>query len=178
MKANKIKEITTIGVFSSSSPISATVPVRYQRGKQYLESKGFKIIDGSLYGKQDFYRSGTIKERADEFNQLLHNDEVDILMAAIGGSNSNSILPYIDYEYLKKHPKIIIGFSDTTALLLGIYAKIGLVTFYGPSLAASFGELAPFSDMTFEEFNNIICEEVAIPYEYKMPLQLKNYFLC
>ena len=44
-------------------------------------------------------------------------------MASIGGNNTNSILPYIDYEYLKKHPKIIIGYSDTTALLLGIYAK-------------------------------------------------------
>jgi len=67
MKANKAGKRPTIGIFSSSSPISATVPVRYERGKQYLENKGFKIIDGSLCGKQDFYRSGTIKERADEF---------------------------------------------------------------------------------------------------------------
>ena len=177
MKANKPGKRPTIGIFSSSSPISATVPVRYERPQQYLENKGFKVIDGNLYGKQDFYRSGTIKERADEFNQLLYNDEVKILMAAIGGSNSNSILPYIDYEYLKKHPKIIIGFSDTTALLLGIYAKTGLVTFYGPSLAASFGELAPFSDMTFKEFENIICEDVVIPYEYKMPAVWTDEFI-
>lgn len=165
----KAKGDLTIGVFSSSSPISATTPVRYERGKEFLINKGFRIIDGTLCGKQDFYRSGSIKERADEFNQLLYNDEVDILMAAIGGNNTNSILPYIDYDYLKKHPKIIVGYSDTTALLLGIYAKTGLITFYGPALAASFGEFPPFVDMTFEYFESIICEKVQIPYMYQMP---------
>lgn len=130
MKANKVKKDSTIGIFSSSSPVSATVPVRYNRGKEYLTNKGFHIIDGALYGKQDFYRSGSIQERANEFNQLLYNEEVKILMAAIGGNNTNSILPYIDYDYLKKHPKIIVGYSDTTALLLAIYAKTGLITFY------------------------------------------------
>lgn len=73
--------------------------MRYNRGKEYLASKGIRVIDGQLFGKQDYYRSGSIKERADEFNQLLYNDDVQVLMAAIGGYNSNSILPYIDYEY-------------------------------------------------------------------------------
>ncbi len=169
MKARMLKDNLTIGVFSSSSPISATVPVRYNRGKEYLASKGIRIIDGNLFGKQDHYRSGSIKERADEFNQLLYNDDVHVLMAAIGGYNTNSILPYIDYEYLKQHPKIIIGYSDTTALLLGIYAKTGLVTFYGPALASSFGELPPFVDMTFDNFKSVIYDGVYLPYEYKMP---------
>lgn len=169
MKAKKQNEKISIGVFSSSSPISATVPVRYERGKEYLEAKGFQVFNGALFGKCDYYRSGSIRERADEFNQLLYNDDVQILMAAIGGNNSNSLLPYIDYEYLKKHPKIIIGYSDTTALLLGIYAKTGLITFYGPALASSFGEFPPFVDRTFDYFKSMVCDGVPIPYEYKMP---------
>lgn len=169
MKAKKQNEKISIGVFSSSSPISATVPVRYERGKEYLEAKGFQVFNGSLFGKCDYYRSGSIRERADEFNQLLYNDDVQILMAAIGGNNSNSLLPYIDYEYLKKHPKIIIGYSDTTALLLGIYAKTGLITFYGPALASSFGEFPPFVDRTFDYFKSMVCDGVPVPYEYKMP---------
>lgn len=169
MKAKRVNPNCTIGVFSSSSPISATVPVRYERGKQYLESKGFKVVDGLLYGKSDYYRSGSIKERAEEFNALLYNDEVKIVMAAIGGNNTNSILPYIDYEYLKKHPKIIIGYSDTTALLLAIYAKTGLTTFYGPALASSFGEFPPFVDETFEYFKNIMFDEIEVPYTFPMP---------
>lgn len=169
MKAKKISNHPTVGVFSSSSPISATVPVRYDRGKAYLSSKGIRVIDGQLYRKQDHYRSGSIQERADEFNRLLHNDEVQIIMSAIGGYNTNSILPYIDYAYLKQHPKVIVGYSDTTALLLGIYAKTGLVTFYGPALAASFGEFPPFVDMTFAGFQSMILDGVSVPYVYPMP---------
>lgn len=123
MKAKILEKDITVGVFSSSSPISATVPVRYERGVQYLKSRGYHVINGQLYGKKDSYRSGSIIERAEEFNQLLYNDDIQILMASIGGNNTNSILPYIDYEYLKKHPKIIVGYSDTTALLLAIYEK-------------------------------------------------------
>lgn len=169
MKAKKVDKNFAIGIFSSSSPVSVTVPMRYKRGKEYLISKGIRIIDGELFGKQDYYRSGSIKARADEFNQLLYNNDVQVLMAAIGGNNTNSILPYIDYEYLRNHPKIIIGYSDTTALLLGIYAKTGLVTFYGPALASSFGEFPPFVDMTFDNFKSVICDGVVLPYEYKMP---------
>mgnify|MGYP000411706486 CR=1 FL=1 len=105
MKAAALRPGDCIGVFSSSSPISATVPVRYDRGKLYLENHGFPVADGMLRGKQDFYRSGSIRERAQEFNRLLYDDRVRVLMAAIGGNNTNSILPYIDYEYLKQHPK-------------------------------------------------------------------------
>lgn len=169
MKAKKRCGNLTIGVFSSSSPISATVPVRYSRGKEYLISKGIRIVDGKLCGKQDHYRSGSIKERADEFNQLLYRDDVQVLMASIGGNNTNSILPYIDYEYLKQHPKIVVGYSDTTALLLGIYAKTGLITFYGPALASSFGEFPPFVDMTFDSFRSVVLNGVVPPYRYQMP---------
>lgn len=177
MKARKPKDNLTVGVFSSSSPISATVPVRYNRGKEYLESKGFRVVNGNLCGKQDYYRSGSIMERAYEFNQLLYNDEVQVLMAAIGGYNTNSILPYIDYEYLKQHPKIIMGYSDTTAVLLGIYAKTGLVTFYGPALASSFGEFPPFVDKTFASFQSIVCDDISLPYEYKMPSEWTDEFI-
>lgn len=143
MKAKALRPGDCIGVFSASSPVSATVPVRYDRGKGYLEAHGFPVTDGMLRGKQDFYRSGTIRDRAEEFNRLLRDDRVKVLMAAIGGNNTNAILPYLDYDYLKQHPKLIVGYSDTTALLLAVYARTGLVTFYGPALASSFGELPP-----------------------------------
>ena len=177
MKPEQITENTRIGVFSASSPVSATVPIRYERGVQYLESKGFQVINGSLYGKQEAYRSGTIRERADEFNQLLYREDVPILMAAIGGNNTNSILPYIDYDYLKQHPKIIIGYSDTTALLLAVYAKTGLVTFYGPAVASSFGELPPFVDWTFESFHRMMRGTLSLPYSYEMPAVWTDEFL-
>lgn len=158
-----------VGVFSSSSPVSYTAPARYSRGRRYLETKGFRVIDGALYGRQDHYRSGSIAQRAAEFNALLHNDDVHILMAAIGGMNTNSILPYLDYDYLKTHPKILIGYSDVTALLLAVYAKTGLVTFYGPALAASFGELPPYVDTTYGSFASLVCGQSPAPQDYPKP---------
>ena len=177
MKPTENMTPLTIGVFSSSSPISATTPVRYERGKAYLQKKGFRVLDGSLYGKSDFYRSGTIRERAEEFNQLLYREEVEIVMAAIGGNNTNSILPYIDYAYLKKNPKIIIGYSDTTALLLAIYEKTGLPVFYGPALASSFGEFPPFVDWTYEQFETMLQGYGNLPYTFPVPQYWTDEFI-
>ena len=176
MKASRIKGKAAIGVCSPSFPISAVEPIRYERGIKYLENKGFQVKNGILYKKKDFYRSGTIKERAEEFNNLLYDENIQIIMTSIGGNNTNSILPYIDYEYIKKHPKIIIGFSDITALLLAIYAKTGLVTFYGPDIASSFGELPPFVDWTFESFNSFV-KGISVPYSYEMPVAWTDEFI-
>ena len=130
---------------------------------------GFKIIEGTLTGKYDFYRSGSIRERAEELNALIRNPEIKCIMSTIGGMNSNSILPYIDYEELKRNPKIIIGYSDVTAILLAIYAKTGINTYYGPALVASFGELPPFVDDTYEYFKELLIDEMQFPYTLKTP---------
>ncbi|GAA0179588.1 hypothetical protein SH2C18_24290 [Clostridium sediminicola] len=158
-----------IGIFSPSSPITYTMPKRFERAKTFLEAKGFKIIEGSLTGKCDYYRSGTIKKRVEELNDLIRNPEVKCIMSTIGGTNSNSILPYIDYEAFRKNPKIIIGYSDITAILLAIYAKTGISTFYGPALVASFGEFPSFVDYTYDYFKDIVIEDTPIPYEIPMP---------
>ena len=167
--ANKLNKCDTIGIFSPSSPATSTAQKRYLRGKKYLESLGFHIVEGKLTGKKDFYRSGSIQERADELNELIHNPNIKCIMAAIGGMNSNSILPYIDYEALKQNPKIIIGYSDVTALLLGIYAKTELITYYGPAIVASFGELPPFVDLTYGYFANVLMGESFTPYIVPKP---------
>ena len=140
---DKLKVGDAIGIFSPSSPITYLCPKRFERSKKYLQDKGFKIIEGNLTGKYDFYRSGSIKERAEELNELIRNPKVKCIMSTIGGMNSNSILPYIDYEAFKRNPKIIIGYSDVTAILLAVYAQTGISTYYGPALVASFGELPP-----------------------------------
>ncbi|MEG2289855.1 MAG: LD-carboxypeptidase, partial [Clostridium sp.] len=165
----KLKIGDGIGMFSPSSPITSTVPMRYKRGKEFLESKGFNIVEGLLTGKSDYYRSGSIKERAEELNELIRNPKVRCIMSTIGGMNSNSILPYIDYEAFKRDPKIIIGYSDVTAILLGIYAKTGINTFYGPATAASFGEFPPFVDVTYDYFKEVLIENIKLPYTLRNP---------
>ena len=177
MLAPKLKKGDTIAVFSPSSPATATVPVRYHRGKAYLEERGYRVIEGCLTGKRDFYRSGSIAERVQEFNELLRNPDVRCIMAAIGGMNSNSLLPYLDYEALKKDPKIIVGYSDVTALLLGIYAQTGLVTYYGPAVVASFSEFPPFVDETCRYFEDIAAGRVYPPHILPTPAAWTDEFI-
>ncbi len=169
IQIKKLELGDTIGIFSPSSPITYLCPERFQRGKKYLQDKGFNILDGSLTGKYDFYRSGTIKERANELNELIRNPDVKCIMSTIGGMNSNSILPYIDYDAFKRNPKIIIGYSDVTAILLAIYAQTGINTFYGPALVSSFGELPPFIDYTYNYFKEILIDDIKIPYCFQIP---------
>ncbi len=62
-----------IGFFSPSSPATAFAPNRFQRAKAYLKAQGFELVEGSLTGKSDYYRSGSIRERAEELNQLIRD---------------------------------------------------------------------------------------------------------
>lgn len=164
-----LKPGDTIAFYSPSSPATAFAPKRYERAKAYLEGKGFQLLAGNLTGKIAAYRSGTIVDRAKELNDLIHNPDVRCIMSTIGGMNSNSLLPYIDYDALIDDPKILIGYSDVTAILLGVYAKTGLITFYGPALVASFGEFEPLVDITYRSFEQILVHPAPLPFTYHVP---------
>lgn len=172
-----LKRGDAIGVFSPSSPATATAARRYARGKAYLESRGLRVIEGCLTGRRDFYRSGSIAERAGELNALICDPEVRCIMSAIGGMNSNSLLPYIDYDALLRDPKPIVGYSDVTAILLGVYAKTGLTTFYGPAVVASFGEFPPFVDETWAYFEDILMGRANLPHALPTPEQWTDEFI-
>ncbi|MDA8514143.1 S66 family peptidase [Citrobacter sp. Igbk 14] len=161
--AAPIKPGDTIALFSPSSPATAFAPNRYARAKEFIQKQGYRIKEGALTGKSAGWRSGSIKARADEFNQLLHDPDVKCIMSTIGGNNTNAILPYIDYQQIITSPKIIIGYSDITALLLAIYQKTGLITFYGPAMVASFGEYPPLVDWTFDYFSTIVTGNPPLP---------------
>ncbi|MDY5219510.1 MAG: LD-carboxypeptidase [Eubacteriales bacterium] len=177
MLPRKLRSGDAIAVFSPSSPATATAPTRYRRGRGYLEEKGLRFIEGERTGKRDFYRSGSIAERAQELNALIRNPEVRCIMAAIGGMNSNSLLPYLDYEALMRDPKIIVGYSDVTALLLGVYARTGLTTYYGPAVVASFGELPPWVDWTWSAFADVAMGMARPPHALPVPDQWTEEFI-
>ncbi len=166
--ANKLKQGDKIGFFSPSSAATYWATKRFERAKAFIESKGFELVAGNLTGKSDYYRSGSIKARAAELNALIQDEQIKCIISTIGGMNSNSLLPYIDYETLRKKPKIIIGYSDMTAILLGIYSKINLVTFYGPALVASFGEIGELAELTFQYFEDTLVNPKN-PYKIKNP---------
>lgn len=79
------------------------------------------------------YLAGSDKQRAADINQFFADPDVAAILPIRGGWGCARILPYLDYNTIKKNPKIIVGFSDITALLLAINARTQMVTFHGPN---------------------------------------------
>lgn len=72
------------------------------------------------------------QEKADQIHRAFADPGVDIILALRGGYSAMKTLPYLDFELIKNHPKIIAGFSDLSALLNPIFERTGLVTLHAP----------------------------------------------
>ena len=79
------------------------------------------------------YLAGKDADRAADINQFFADPAIAALVPVQGGWGCSRVLPYLDYQLIRQNPKILVGFSDITALLLGIHAQTGLVTFHGPN---------------------------------------------
>jgi muramoyltetrapeptide carboxypeptidase len=133
MRPSKLKKGDTIGVIAPSNYIEKDDLEYINASIALMEASGFKVKFGK-YVFEDTLGYGTSPEkRAADINWAFKDDEVKAIMCVKGGEDSNTTLDYIDYEMIKKHPKIICGFSDNTSILNAIHEKTGLVTYHGPT---------------------------------------------
>lgn len=146
----------TIGVVSPSSPGSAIFKERWNKGVEALGAAGFHVVPGALAGRQQGYRSAPALTRAAELNDFLRNPDIHAIMSCIGGWNSGSLLPYIDYEAFLANPKPVVGHSDFTAVLLALYKESGVITFHGPAVLPSFGEWPRPFEQTVATFSELV----------------------
>lgn len=114
------------------------------------------------------YLAGKDQDRAADINQFFADPEIAAIVPIRGGWGCSRILPYLDYPNIRLHPKIIIGFSDITALILAINARTRMVTFHGPNGLSSWnltqteyfrrvlfaGETVKFQNLKDESDNN------------------------
>ena len=105
---------------------------RYNEIIGQVEEMGYNVIEGENARNRYGYLAGSDKERAEDLNGMFADDLVDAILPFRGGWGCNRILPLIDYQIIRDNPKILVGFSDITSLLMAIYAKSGLITFHGP----------------------------------------------
>lgn len=133
MIPTKLKKGDTIGVIAPSNYIEKDDLEYINASIALMEASGFKVKFGK-YVFEDTLGYGTSPEkRAADINWAFKDDEVKAIMCVKGGEDSNTTLDYIDYEMIKKHPKIICGFSDNTSIINVIHEKAGLVTYHGPT---------------------------------------------
>jgi muramoyltetrapeptide carboxypeptidase len=115
------------------SPASATFnTVDLQIARESLEALGFKVKTGEHLLERHGYLAGSDKARADDINKAFADTSVAAVHAIRGGWGSARVLPHLDFDLIRRNPKVIIGYSDITALLLSIHGKTGLITFHGP----------------------------------------------
>lgn len=154
LKPKALKIGDTIGLVSPSAPLAGLVPHRTQKGIQELERLGFKVKVGKNALRVTGYTAGTPQERAEDINSFFADKKVKAIFSFIGGNHSNQILKYLDFNLIKKNPKIFLGYSDAIVLHFALYTKANLVTFYGPAVLTQFAEnpkIIPYTEMYFKK---------------------------
>jgi muramoyltetrapeptide carboxypeptidase len=116
------------------APANATFQsLELQIAKESLEALGLKVKIGSHLLDRHGYLAGQDKDRAADINAFFADASVRAVLPIRGGWGSSRVLPYLDFDTIRRNPKVVAGYSDITALLLSIHAKTGLVTFHGPN---------------------------------------------
>ena len=126
-----LKKGDTVGFIAPSSPL---MPGRIESGIHYFESRGFKVKLGKHLENADRFLAGKDEDRAHDIMSFFADPDVKAIVATAGGHGSQRLLPLLDYDVIRANPKIITGFSDTTALQLGLFKKTGLVSYSGFTL--------------------------------------------
>jgi muramoyltetrapeptide carboxypeptidase len=105
-----------------------------------LNQLGFETTYSEKVLLQSGYFAGTDKDRAQDLMEKFFDKSVKGIVCARGGYGCSRILPMLDYDIIRSTPKVLIGYSDITALLYGIYQKSGLITFHGPVGTSTFND--------------------------------------
>lgn len=140
IKPPKLASQDTVGIVS---PASAFFPVHesaLQRGIAFLEQVGLHVQLAPHTLDQRQHLNPPVQHRSEDLNQMFTDPKIKAIFCLSGGSGVNAVLPLLDWEEIERSPKIVMGYSAITALLIGLYAKIGLVTFHGPMMINGFSE--------------------------------------
>jgi muramoyltetrapeptide carboxypeptidase len=122
----------TIGIVA---PASSVKREELAAGCEALRRAGYTPFYFDSIFDQDLYFAGSVDRRARELEEMFAREDVKAIVCARGGYGSNYLLDQLDFEKIKAHPKIFVGYSDVTALLTAFADKTGLVTFHGPMAA-------------------------------------------
>ncbi len=139
----KIAPGDTIGIITPASPMEGG---RLERGCVYLRDLGYEVVLGESVFKTRGYLAGSDDQRAADLNAMFSDPQIDAIFCSRGGYGTPRLLDLVDYDNIREHPKVFVGYSDLTTLQLAIWHKTGLITFSGPMVAVEMGgHIEPFT---------------------------------
>ena len=112
---------------------------------QRFEAMGLRLSFGDHVNESDAFASTSIKHRVEDLHAAFADPEVQAILTVVGGTNSNQLLPHLDWDLIGSNPKIFCGYSDITALSCAMHAHTGLITYSGPHYS-TFGMEQHFDD--------------------------------
>ncbi len=159
-KATRPKRLQPGDRVALVSPSGATATrFEVQLVKESMEALGFQVKMGTHLFDRYGYLGGRDEDRAADLMAQFADSSVAGIVAVRGGWGCARILPLLDYELIRRNPKVLIGYSDITALLLALHARTRLITFHGPI------GLDPWNSFTVRYFRKIIMDGEAVTME-------------
>ena len=151
MLAKKLNYGDTVGVVGVSNSIDEKAKQNFYNAERLLQERGFRVKRGKYVFEDDHGSCGKRWQKAEDMMAMFLDDEVKAIVCLTGGDTANTFIDLLDYEVIKQHPKIFIGYSNVTVLLLSFLQKTELTCFSGPNfvnLGGGFAEeqLAVFLD--------------------------------
>lgn len=137
LKPPRLEIGDTVGLISPAGIID---PKDIEDAKQSLGNLGLKVKTGAHILDRYGYLAGKDIDRAQDINTMFADNSVKAIIAMRGGWGCNRILPLINYPLIRTHPKIIMGYSDITSLLLAINARSRVITFHGPVATSTWNQ--------------------------------------
>jgi muramoyltetrapeptide carboxypeptidase len=128
----------TVGLITPGTYVSD--PDRLALAVRTVEYFGLRPRMGRNVGKRIGYLGGSDEERLADLHEMFRDPEVKAVFSIRGGYGSEHLLDRIDYDLLRRRPKVFLGYSDITSLHLAIQKRAGLVTFHGPMMISAFTE--------------------------------------
>jgi muramoyltetrapeptide carboxypeptidase len=141
--------------------LSDTAEDLFDQGLALLEKAGFHPRLMPNARRKRFYLAGTDAERLADLHDAFRDPSIHGILCARGGYGCMRLLPQLDFDLIARHPKVFIGFSDVTALLLPFYQRCGLGGFYGPMLTSNLAQGEPDSEA---ELFDLVAGRVDFPY--------------
>jgi muramoyltetrapeptide carboxypeptidase len=132
IKGARLRSNHTVGVIAPASPVSRA---EIAQSLMLLESFPFKIRLGTHLFDHLRYLAGPDHDRVSDLHQMFSDPDVRAIFCARGGYGSARLLDKIDFDLIRRNPKVVVGFSDLTALLVALYERSGLISIHGPTLS-------------------------------------------
>ncbi|MBD2335395.1 LD-carboxypeptidase [Calothrix sp. FACHB-156] len=154
----------TVGLIAPASTVDSQ---HIETAQRNIADLGLKVKLGKHILDRYGYLAGKDRDRAFDINSMFADPSVKAIIAMRGGWGCNRLLPWLNYTNIRKHPKILLGYSDITSLLLAINARSRLITFHGPVATSTWNQF------TVDYFRRILFNKEAVTMQNPTPGEVK-----